>query len=198
MENGLDHFGSPLARKSGQLQETAFAFHQRGESDRALPGDQGIAFPMTEQATGRYRGGSGFDADPIGNLGLTHLSSQTSLLSFAVSTPQEEDQLLSVRRLGVVDVLVDRLVADGESGMVETDPSRDDLRSPALVKFGPDVGPKAVAFEPGALAGLLPAGSGSVLSPVREVAVVDQRGVSTHLPGDGAGCSSQRLSDLTK
>ena len=46
------------------------------------------------------------------------------------------------------------------------------------MKLGQDIGPKGVALEPGALAGLLPAGSGSVLSPVGEVAVVDQRGVA--------------------
>jgi len=153
---------------------------------------------VSELPSSVHGGGSQFNAYPIGNLRLTLFPTQTFLLPSAVGTPQEEDQLLTVRGLGVVDILVDGLVADGPPGVIEADPTGDDLRRPMLLELGHDIGADAFLFEPDSLTDLLSPAIRPLLGPMRQVAVVGRGSVQAQLPGNRALGTPQRSGNLLR
>lgn len=98
----------------------------------------------------------------------------------------------------MVDILVDRLVTDGQTGVVESDSARDDLRRPAFVKFGHHVGPEALILEAEPPAGLpLPLLS-PILSSVGQVTTVGRGSIPSQFPGDRAGIPAQHRCHLAE
>ena len=180
------------------MEQAALALHQAGQAGRASAGDQGIPFPVTELPTGGHRGRPHFDADPIGNLGLTLLPGEAFWLPPSVGSPEAEDELLTVRGLRMIDVGVDRLMADGQTGMFEPNPSRDNLGGPALMELGLHVGPNLLLLEAKPLAGLSLPLHGPILSAVGQVAVVGRGSVPAQLSGERAGRPVQGPGNLTQ
>jgi len=174
------------------LEQTAFALHQAGQTGRASPGDQGISFPMSELPSGVHGGGSHLDADPIGNLGLTLLPGEAFRLPPPVGSPEAGNELLTIRGLRMIDILVDGLVTDGQTGMVESDSARDDLRRPALTKLGHNVGPDSLLLEAEPLAGFPLPSLGPVLGAVGQVTTVGRGSIPAQFPRDRTGIPAQR------
>ena len=113
----IHRVGGRFSGELGQHQQSGFSLHQGIEGDFAFSGDQAVAFPMADLFTRFYRFGSLFYTDTIRYLGFMGLSAEPFWLAFPMRPPESSDQLRALRRLGMINVLVDRFVADGEAGM---------------------------------------------------------------------------------
>lgn len=114
-----------LSLKPGEAKESVFSFHQGVEGRGALARYQAITLPVAEMDTFLHRGGSHVYGYATGYFGLSLLSTRAPGLTLTVAPSQACYKVQAAIGVGMVDILVDGLMAYGEAGMVDTDSSGD-------------------------------------------------------------------------
>jgi len=79
----------------------------------------------------------------------------------------------------VVDILIDRLVADRQTGILCADPPRNEFRRPVFFESCDNIGSDSVVLEPWSVAGLCSAFSGPVVRSMVHIAPIDGRSVAS-------------------
>lgn len=158
-----------LSLKLGEVKEPAFSFHQGVEGRTALARYQAITLPVAKVETFFHRVGSHVYGYATGDLGLSLLSTRAHGLTLTVAPSQASYKVQAAIGVGVVDILIDGLMAYGEVGMVDTDFSGDLLRRPSFSKLGPNVRNDSIILKPGPSGCLFTPLHGSPVSSVREV-----------------------------
>lgn len=161
---GLDGF----SLEPGEVKGPAFSFNQ-GADRGALARYQTITLPVAEMEAFSHRGRSHVYGHATGYLGVSLLFTRAPGLTLTVASSQVSYKLQAAIGVGMVDILVDGLMAHGEAGMVDTDSSGDLLRRPSFFELGPDVRNDPGILKPGASGCLFPLFRGSPVSPVGEV-----------------------------
>jgi len=142
-----DSLVSVLPGQLGDQDKSALAFDQRVECCLALSRDEAVALPVTVVSTALNGLRSGVDRNPVGNRGFSDFSADAFIPSFLVGSAQQLDHLQPVRVLGMIDVLIDRLVVNGVSWMVDPDPPGDLLRGPSLCKAVSYILPNEIVLQ---------------------------------------------------
>jgi hypothetical protein len=97
----------------------------------------------------------------------------------------------------LVNPLIDRLMANGESRVFNGQSPGDKFWRPSQAKAFFDILPNGVTFESGSPMGFVVTFIRSFLCFVRQViAGINRRGISLKLPGKGAGTSLENLCDF--
>ncbi len=158
-----------LSFKLGEVKEPAFSFYQGVEGRAALARYQAITLPVAKVETFFHRIGSHFYGYTPRNLGLSLLSTRAHDLTLRVVPSQASYKVQAAIGVGVVDILVDGLMAYGEAGMVDSDCPGDLLRRPSFSELGPNVRNDSIFLKPGPSGCLFTPQDGSPVSSVREV-----------------------------
>lgn len=177
---------SALPGKFGDQDKAALAFYQGVESCFALSGDQAVAFPVAGMAATLNGFRSCLDRNPVGNLGFSHFSADALVLSFLVSSAQQLDHLQPIRGLGMIDVLIDGLVVDRLSWMIDPDSPGDLLRGPSLSKAVFHILPDEIIFQALVFVGLRFSLTGPSMCPAGNITSPFWREVAFELSRDRA------------
>ncbi len=96
----------------------------------------GVYFPVTGGTPGIDRLGAQGDGYALRNVAFGMLAAnKPAAHTFAMALWKKRDQVTSVG----VDPLIDRFVADGESGEIAADAAGDEFRGPTQTELGFDV-----------------------------------------------------------
>jgi len=96
----------------GQQQEPALSLGETVEGRSAFSGYQTVPLPVPVASSVFNGFWPGVDRYTVGNLGFTDFSADALLLALLMCSPQAGNQFLPAFGLGMVDVLIDCLVAD--------------------------------------------------------------------------------------
>ena len=143
------------------------------------------------------RGGPAVNSYAVGNLRPALPPSQVARFSPPMCPAQTADQFLTSFRLRMIDILVDRLMADGQARVIYTDPAGNLLRRPAHGKLGLAIGEERGLFQPRPTTRALATGGRTALRPRRKREPIFGRGLPLQLAGDRAGTAPQRLGNLS-
>jgi hypothetical protein len=123
--------------------------------------------------------GALFDRDPVRNMGFFMFPGVPSVFAFAMGSHQGQNEMRGL----LVDPLIDGLMANGESRMVDGQSSGDSFWRPSQAKTFFGILANKVAFEPSSSMGFVVAVICSFLSFVRQIiAGINRRGISLKLP----------------
>jgi hypothetical protein len=92
-----------------------------------------------------------------------------------VGARQVWDEILLATGSPIVEVLINRLMADTEAGVVDGESTGDLLGRPSDHQFAPHVAPDTFAFETWSSVCLAPASSCALLCSVGQIHVVNRR-----------------------
>ena len=165
--DGLRGGFSGLTIQPREQQQTGIALHQRVDGDAALARDQAVSFPVAELTTATDRGGPAVNGDAVGNLRAALPSAYAARLAVAMRPAQTADKLRTPFRPGMIDILVDRLMADAQIRVIYTDPAGNLLRRPAQGQLGLDIGEDSGLLQPRPAARVLAPRRRTALRPVR-------------------------------
>jgi hypothetical protein len=120
-----------------------------------------------------------FDRDSLGNMGFFMLSGVASVFAFTMGSHQGQNKISGI----LVDPLIDGLMANRSSRVVDGESSGDKFWRPSQAEAFFDISADKVVFKPLSLMGFSLAPLRSILSFVREViSGINRRGVSFKLP----------------
>jgi hypothetical protein len=123
--------------------------------------------------------GTFFDRDSLGNMGFFMLSGVASVFAFAMGSDEGQNKMRGI----LVNPLIDGLMANRESRVVDGQSSGDKFRRPSQGEAFFGILADKVVFKPLSLMGFALAPIRTTLSFVREViAGINRRGVSFKLP----------------
>jgi len=121
----LCEIGSPFLLQLRQMDEASGAFQTNPYGFFTLSGNDCVRFPVTGLLALLDIYGTMIDGNTVWNVAFSVFPRMPASLALLVRSHQQMDQLLSSSHLRIVDVLIDRLVADLELGMVSSQPASD-------------------------------------------------------------------------
>ena len=158
-----------LSLKLGEVKKPAFSFHQGVEGRAALARYQAVTLPVAKMETFFHRAGSHVYGYTTGYLGLSLLSTRALGFTLTVVPSQASYKIQAAVGVGMVNILVDGLMAYGEVGMVDIDFPGDLLRRPSFFELGSDVRIDSIILKPGPPGCLFPPIHGSSVCSVGEI-----------------------------
>jgi hypothetical protein len=112
---GLSNRSTGVIPEFGQMQIPTLAFQTNSESVFALPGYDGIGFPMARLLSLQDIGRPSIDRNAAGNMAFSVFSSMAPPKTLSMGAGQAGNQGDLFTDLRVVDILIDRFVADAQT-----------------------------------------------------------------------------------
>ena len=196
--DGLCEIGSPFLLQLRQMNEASGTFQTNADGFFALSGNNRVRFPVTGLLALLDIRGTTINGNPVWNVAFSVFLRMPTCLALLMGSHQQRDQLSSFTHVWIVDVLIDRLVADAKLWMVVRQPAGDLLGGPPQLQLADHIASSRIVFQKRAPAGLALASLGTLLSLDGSIPIVYGGPIAPHFSTDRALVAAQSVRYFTE